>query len=327
MRALKVLGISIGLIVIVILCAVVYVKAFLPDTGPAPDIKVDITPERLERGKYLANHVTLCMDCHSTRDWSLYAGPMLQENLGGGGEIFSKDMGFPGDFYARNITPHNLGTWTDGEILKAITTGVNKEGKALFPLMGYPRFGKMDKEDIYSIIAYIRTLKPVATEIPPSNPEFPVSFLLNTMPAPAQFSTIPDTNDVVKYGGYMINAAGCVECHSKTDKGNIIPGTEFGGGMEFKQPAGVARSANITFDKETGIGSWTKETFIKRFKSYTDSSYVPQKLGPDDVNTPMPWVMYGGMKESDLAAIYEYLRTVQPIRNPVVKIEKRKFKS
>lgn len=324
MKFLRILGIIVILIVLLVAGAAIYVKTFLPDTGKAPDLKVDITPERVERGKYLANHVTLCMDCHSTRDWSVFAGPMTGQEVGGGGEVFSREMGFPGTFYAKNITPYHLGDWSDGEIFHAITTGVNKYGKALFPLMAYPRFGKMDKEDILSIIAYIRTLEPVKKDIPEAEIDFPVNFLINTMPAQAAFTTIPDTADKVKYGAYVANAAGCVQCHSREEKGQTIPGTEFGGGFEFGQPAGVARSANITPDKETGIGNWTLEMFTGKFKAYTDSSYVPKKLAPDEVNTPMPWAMYAGMTTTDLEAIYAYLQTVRPIRNQVVKFEKRK---
>ena len=129
---------------------------------------------------------------------------------------------------------------------------------------------------------------------------------------------MPAKSDNVAYGKYLVNVAGCVDCHSKTDKGQIIEGTEFGGGMEFKQPAGVLRSANITFDN-TGIGSWTKEAFVKRFKTYTDSAYVPVVVKPNEFNTPMPWVMYAGMEQSDLEAIYDFLKTNNHI---VHKVEK-----
>ncbi|HLA53623.1 MAG TPA: hypothetical protein VK618_09975, partial [Flavitalea sp.] len=162
MKALKITGLVILVIVILGFAAVLYVTKALPDTGPPPDISIERTPERIERGRYLANHVTICMDCHSTRDWAKYAGPIAPNGgFGAGGEEFNPTMGFPGTFYAPNITPYSLGKWTDGEILRAVTTGVSKDGRALFPLMGYHRFGKMDKEDIYSIIAYLRTLGPV----------------------------------------------------------------------------------------------------------------------------------------------------------------------
>ncbi|SDF71707.1 Cytochrome c [Dyadobacter soli] len=321
MKALKLIGKILAGLLVIVAAGIIYVKAALPDTGPAPDLKIERTPARVERGKYLANHVTVCMDCHSTRDWSQYAGPLVGA-LGGGGEEFTQEMGFPGKFYAPNITPYALAGWTDGEIFRAVTTGVNKSGKALFPVMGYHRFGQLDKEDIYSVIAYIRGLPPVEKTNPQSEPDFPVSILINTMPHEASFTTRPAETDQVAYGKYLITATGCVECHSKTDKGSVIPGTEFGGGMEFRSPNGVVRSPNITLHKETGIGNWTKEAFVARFKAYTDSNYVSPKVAPGDLNTPMPWVMYAGMKEQDLAAIFTYLATVKPIEHQVVRFEK-----
>ncbi|WP_159470163.1 c-type cytochrome [Dyadobacter sp. 3J3] len=322
MKVLKITGKILAGLVFIIAAGIIYVKAALPNTGPAPVIKIERTAARIERGKYLANHVTVCMDCHSTRDWSQYAGP-LTGALGGGGEEFNQTMGFPGKFYAPNITPYTLASWTDGEIFRAVTTGVNKSGKALFPVMAYHRFGQLDKEDIYSVIAYIRELPPLKKEIPKSEPDFPVNILINTMPQKASFENRPSETDQLAYGKYLITATGCVDCHSKTEKGSVIPGTEFGGGMEFAGPNGIIRSPNITMHK-TGIGNWTKEAFVSRFKAYTDSSYVPHQVTADEINTPMPWVMYSGMKEQDIAAIYTYLSTVKPIDHQVVRMEKKK---
>jgi mono/diheme cytochrome c family protein len=323
MKAIKILGIILLLIFLGVLAAGTYVKVALPKAEAAPELTIEPTQERLERGEYLANHVAVCMDCHSKRDWSLFSGPMDTEEMGAGGEIFNQEMGFPGTFYAKNITPYALASWTDGEIFRAITTGVNKDGNALFSLMAYHRFGKMDKEDIYSIIAYIRTLDPVKKDIPEPEIDFPVNILINTMPQPANFEQIPDKKDELNYGRYLINVAGCVDCHSKLDKGTIIEGTEFGGGMEFKQPAGTVRSPNITFHSKNGIGGWSKESFVQRFKMYTDSNYISPSLTPEDLNTPMPWIMYAGMTNEDLGAIYTYLKSINPLDNNVVKFEKK----
>ena len=322
-KVLKIVGGIVLVLLAIVLGAAAYVRLALPDTGEPEPITVERTPERIARGKYLANNVAVCMDCHSTRDWTLYAGPIAEGNFGGGGEVFNKEMGFPGNFYAPNITPHALGDWTDGELLRAITTGVNKEGKALFPVMGYHRFGQMDREDIYSIIAYLRTLDPVAKENPASEAEFPVNILINTMPQPANFQKIPAKSDQVAYGAYIANATGCVDCHSQMDKGKIIPGTEYGGGMEFAQPAGIIRSPNITMDMETGIGAWTEEAFVQRFRMYSDPAYKPARMGKTDLNTPMPWNMYAGMTDEDLKAIYAYLRSIGPIQHKVERYAKR----
>jgi len=322
MKALKITGKILAGLLVLVAAAMIYVKAAMPNTGAALDIKIERTAARVERGKYLANHVTVCMDCHSTRDWSRYAGP-LSGGLGAGGEAFTQEMGFPGKFYAPNITPYTLAGWTDGEIFRAVTTGVNKDGKALFPVMGYHRFGQLDKEDIYAVIAYIRELPAVKKDVPESEPDFPVNFIINTMPKEASLTSLPSETDQVAYGKYLITATGCVDCHSKTEKGSVVPGTEFGGGMEFSSPNGVMRSPNITMHKQTGIGNWTKEAFVARFKAYADSSYVSPKVAPGDLNTPMPWTMYAGMNQQDIEAIYAYLNTVEPIDHQVVRMEKR----
>nr|WP_068893014.1 c-type cytochrome [Pedobacter panaciterrae] len=316
-KTLKVLSILILFVLIIILAGGTYVSLALPDTGNATSITIERTSQRLKRGEYLANHVAACMDCHSSRDWSLYSGPMKPGTLGIGGEIFDENAGMPGQIYSANITPHALGNWTDGEILRAITTGVNKDGKALFPLMGYSRFGKMDKEDVYSIIAYIRSLKPIKNQVPETKLNFPVNIINKTLPTPASFQPLPNEKDTVKYGGYLVNAAGCVDCHSKREKGNIVAGSEFGGGMEFKQPSGTLVSPNITMDKQNGIGNWTKEAFVKRFKLYADSAYKPQQLAKNELNTPMPWTMYAGMNINDIEAIYAYLKSLKPLQNKV----------
>ena len=95
---------------------------------------------------------------------------------------------------------------------------------------------------------------------------------------------------------------------------------QYAGGFEFPFPGGsVIRSANITPDKETGIGEWSKSAFIRRFKSFTDSNYVLPNLAPGQYNSIMPWTMYGTMTEEDLGALYEYLMTLKPIKNQVEK--------
>jgi hypothetical protein len=318
-----------ALLVIVIIVLVLvggamgYVYFFLPNVGAAPEVKIERTTERLERGKYLAEHVALCVDCHSTRDWSQFSGPMTQESYGKGGEIFPPAFGFPGTFYAKNITPYGIGSWTDGEVLRAVTSGVSKDGSALFPLMPYPHYGVSDKEDVYSIIAYIRSLPAIKNDVPKSKPEFPVNILLHLSPAQPAFITRPAEADTLNYGKYLVTMASCMDCHSKEKRGEIIKGTEFGGGREFLLSSGTVRSANITFHS-TGLKEWTKDQFIARFTGYADTAYRSPKLGPTDFNTPMPWTMYGGMKVSDLSAIYTYLRSLKPMENKVEKFTAKK---
>lgn len=308
------------LVIVVFALFISYIVFSLPNVGKPEVIKIELTPERIARGKYLANNVTVCMDCHSTRDWTKFAGPLVPGTLGKGGEVFNQQFGFPGNFISKNITPAGIGSWTDGEVFRAITTGVDKDGKALFPVMPHPHYGTMDREDIYSIIAYIRTLAPIDNVLPASKPDFPMNIIIHSIPQKAIFTKLPPTTDQLAYGKYLFNAAACGDCHTKQVKGKPIVGMELAGGFEFPLPSGgVVSSANITPDPETGIGSWTEANFVGRFKAYADTSFHPANIEKGNFNSVMPWNMYGHMKDEDLKAIYAYLRTIRPIHHPVVK--------
>jgi hypothetical protein len=262
------------------------------------------------------------VDCHSTRDWSKFSGPITPGTLGRGGERFDQGLGFPGIYYSKNITPAGIARYTDGELFRVITTGVNKDGRAIFPVMPYKNYGKMDEEDIYSLIAYIRSLEPIENPVADSESDFPMSIIINTLPSKAANEKKPDPVDKVAYGKYMVNAAACRECHTQVDKGQIIPELAFSGGREFAFPDGsIVRSANITPDPQTGIGKWTEEAFVQRFKIYADSAYTIPNTNPGEFNTIMPWTMYCNMKTEDLSAIYAYLKTVAPISNQVIKFQ------
>jgi hypothetical protein len=321
-KAFKVVGIVLAILVLAVVAFITYVKTALPDVGEAADLKIEATPERIERGRYLANAVNLCMDCHSTRDWTKFSGPITPGTFGKGGERFDQKMGFPGVYYSKNITPAGISRYTDGELYRVITSGVNKEGKAMFPVMPYKYYGKMDDEDIYSIIAYIRTLEPMENTIQESVSDFPFNVIINTIPAKGTPEKRPDPSDRLAYGKYMTNASGCIECHTRVDKGQIIPELAFSGGREFAFPDGsIIRSANITPHPSTGIGKWTEEYFIQRFKAYADSSYVAPSVAPGEFNSIMPWTMYANMTAEDLGAIFTYLQSVTPQENSVIKFQ------
>jgi mono/diheme cytochrome c family protein len=233
-------------LIVLLLGVISYVSFFLPAVGKPENITVERTPARIERGKYLATSVMVCVDCHSKRDWTKFSGPIQAGTEGQGGEKFDEHFGFPGTFYAKNITPYGLEKWTDGEIFRTITSGVDKNGQALFPIMPYHYYGQLDREDIYSVIAYIRTLAPIQKDVPLSEPKFPFNIIEHTIPQKATFSAKPAESDSIAYGKYLVTACGCIECHTQPEKGKIIQALAFSGGREFNLPTGTVRSANIT---------------------------------------------------------------------------------
>jgi hypothetical protein len=146
---------------------------------------------------------------------------------------------------------------------------------------------------------------------------------VRTLPQPPRFSPRPDPADRVGYGGYLVRTAGCAECHATRDaKGAPTPGMDFAGGMEFRFPqGGLVRAPNITPDADTGIGTWSEQLFVTRFKAWERS---PERVLPAAQrrnNTVMPWKQLGGMTREDLAAIYAFLRTQKPVIHRVVKRE------
>lgn len=308
-----------GLLVLFLSSALSYLKFALPDVGPPPDIKVEMTPENIARGKYLANSVAVCMDCHASRDWSVFGAPPITGTKGKGGERFDQTMGFPGVYYSRNITPNGIGDWSDGEIFRAITTGVSKDGSALFPVMPYLNFGRIAKEDVLAIIAYLRSLQPIDAENKHSESDFPMNFIVNTMPSEAGFGTRPTGDDPVELGQYLVTMASCGDCHTPFDQGKFDMSKFLAGGRQFQLPGATLTTPNLTPDNATGIGLWDEATFVQRFKAYEDSSYVPLKVNPGDFMTIMPWQMYATMEESDLKAIYAYLRSLDPIEHKIEK--------
>lgn len=308
-----------GVLVVVAGLGVGYLYARYPQVPPAEHVRIEATPERLARGQYLFNHAVGCLDCHSTRDWTKYGGPVVPGTAGKGGDLYGTNLGLPGDFYARNITPAGVGDWTDGELIRAITTGVDRHGEPMFPIMPYLVYGKMAREDIEAIVAYMRTLPAIPNAVPSHTFTFPMQLIVRTMPTPATFGTRPDPGDRVATGAYL--AAGCSDCHTPAEQGTPIPGKAFAGGLEFPLPGGgYVRAANLTPDAITGLGTWTEAQFVDKFKAIAE--------GPDQVlatpaerrkNTVMPWKPYGGMTREDLGAIYAYLRTTPPVANRVEK--------
>lgn len=285
----------------------------------------DSVKQVIAHGEYLANHVAGCIDCHSKRDFSKYAGPVTPGSEGGGGMIFDMKFGLPGVIYGKNITPDSatgIGTWSDDEILRAITQGISKSGDTLFPIMPYPNFNRLAKEDLLSIIAYIRTLKPISNAVAPRQLMVPIAMVY-----PGKFlqpsvdgNMRPPMTDSAKYGEYLVTMCDCGTCHSPLTPQGPDRTKMYSGGYVFDLGTNKVVSANITQDSTTGIGTWTEDRFLAKMGSCRDASEVNRDPGKQ--NTIMPLTLYAGMKDEDMKAIYAYLKTIKPISNKVEKFPK-----
>lgn len=310
-----------------------YLYLHKPKMAPPSDVKVKATPARLARGKYLFT-LADCDGCHSQRDFSRFGGPVVESGRGQG-NVFPAEMALPGVVAPRNIssdTETGIGSWTDGEKIRAIREGISRDGTPLFPMMGYERFRHMSDEDVYSLVAYLNTLPPVKHRVPRSRIEFPASVFMKDAPQPAGQVPEPDRSNKLKYGEYLVTLAGCQDCHTPAKRGKPLPGLTLAGGEMFRFAGDmVVVSANITPDPDSGIGLWREQDFLDRIYQYKE--YVENgspAVGPESF-TLMPWLNFAQLEPEDLKAIFAYLQTQKPIyhvvdSHPVWKAQERKAK-
>lgn len=293
-------------------------------TACTPTIPVDAAyraprdPATVARGKYLVEAVAGCWACHSQRDFRYYSGPPRPGSEGMAGRRVGRIFGVAGSLPAPNLTPAHLGNWSDGEIRRALVNGLSKDGHPQMLVMPYDQYGIASKEDVGAIIAYLRTLATKPEPKPARRLEFPLNLIVRTMPiAEAEHRAAPKGGR--ERGGYLVDIAGCPWCHSPLDfKKEIKASKVFAGGNLFYLPGGrKVQSPNITPDPETGIGRWSREVFIAKFKAMRGEELRKSPLPRAAANSVMPWFVYAELREDDLSDIYDYLMAQRPILSRV----------
>ena len=315
MRFVRILGYTVFGLLVALAVAITFTIGWRPFIGPKArpltDRKFDVTPIRLARGRYLAENVAGCMDCHSPHDWTQRDSPITPGMEGAGEQM--PVAGLPGVVYPPNLTPDpetGAGTWTDDQLARAIREGVGHDGRALFPLMPYQNFASMSDEDLASVVVFLRSLPPVHNVVPPTQIIFPVKYLMRSVPQPITAPVpAPDLSTQVKQGAYLVTVGGCRDCHTPEDKhGNPIPSLDLAGGFVLQGPWGYVASANITPDP-SGIPYYTDALFLQALRT----GYV----GTRKLSQIMPWSAFRGMTDQDLLAIFAYLKTVPPVHHRV----------
>lgn len=154
-------------------------------------------------------------------------------------------------------------------------------------------------------------------------------------PAPA-----PTQADLVARGHQLIDLGGCGDCHTPKrfdpklgmpvpDMQRLLSGHPEGGpdpvgqpgqgdsGLigptftSFKLPFGVVYTANLTPDRETGLGAWSAEEFVATMRSGHERGKGRAVL------PPMPWQNLSQQPEQDLRAMFAYLQSIPAVKNRV----------
>jgi hypothetical protein len=144
----------------------------------------------------------------------------------------------------------------------------------------------------------------------------------------------------VERGQYLVASIGCADCHApkvfradgpEPDMTRFLSGHPEHDTMPapprlpagpwlavasadltaWSGPWGISYAINLTPDENTGIGSWSEDTFVKALKTGRHMG-VSRPILP-----PMPWTAFRNLTDDDLRSVFVYLRTIPPVHNRV----------
>ncbi|MFI5163575.1 MAG: hypothetical protein ACHQHN_20030 [Sphingobacteriales bacterium] len=294
MKKLKwIAGISLLMATLIIGCKTRF------DTTKA-SFTVTRSTEAFDRGKELA--FSICAGCHYNRATNKFTGNKIEDIPAIAGTVYSANL-------THSKTHGVTSRYTDAEIRHLLKTGVARDGRFL----SYMLRPNMAEQDVNAIIIYLRSDDAAVAADNTVAGTTHLTFIgkafmdIHAKPIPyKQGVKVPE--DQAALGYYLVDNLGCFHCHSKSlTKINYLnpdqtPGY-LAGGMKLKGEQGMEiRASNITPDKATGIGNYTKDDFRK---ALVDGRAPDRELKP-----PMP--KFKMLKENEVDAIYAYLQSLAP---------------
>ncbi len=260
----------------------------------------------LQRGQYIFSLAGGCA-CHTVPKGALNVG--------------AREFPIPmAKIYSTNLTADKetgLGDWSDQQIRDAVTKGIRPNGEKLLPVMPYEAYSGMSEQDLAGLIAYLRNLKAVRKETPALKtwaPFYRAGGTFVWFQFFSRFSNSPAKapQSGIERGRYLVeHVALCIDCHTPRNFMGVPNRSLYLAGAK-KGPLGE-KIPNITPDKETGIGDWSRKDIAELLLTGT-------KPDLDKVEGLMAEVIEAGfknMKREDALAIADYLKSVPRIKNKI----------
>lgn len=265
---------------------------------------VNKSTANLEHGKALL--FSSCGGCHYDPQRKSFVGKPMHDLPRILGKSFSANL-------TVSTTNGRPPQYTDAELAYLLRTGITRDGR----FVSYMLRPNMADEDLNDLIAYLRSGdEPVAAAnvtIGKTHLNLLGRIAIGFVAKPQPYRTnIHRPQEMVAEGRYLVDNIGCFHCHSKkiTGLNYLYPERSKGyltGGIKFKMPGGKVRGANITMDRKTGIGFYTKEDFRNAVKHR-------QAPGNRDLRPPMEAF---DLTNEEVDAIYAYLQTLPPVHHKV----------
>lgn len=292
---------TLGGLLTLVLLLIAYIALFPAPTYheiPVKELKVEITPERVEQGMKIAKMD--CYGCHLSEDNRLKGKPFVNNELG--------------TLFTSNITQDpqfGIGAYTDGELYRLLRTGVKRDNHAALPMM--PILAKMSEEDLLSLIAFLKSDHEVVQPAAVARSQSPslitkgiMKFAVKPIPYPEEPLGTPSIEDPVAYGKYLVQGRlFCYYCHAAdvSQHDLVVPENTPGylaGGATFVEKGDTAVAPSLLIN-EDGLGNWTEAQFISALKWGQRPSGKPFKA---------PMQPYTMLDTLEVLAIWAYLKTV-----------------
>lgn len=258
------------------------------------------SPALIARGEYLTRAAD-CAACHTVRGEKPFAG----------GVAFKLPFG---TIYSNNITPDKetgIGTWSDDDFVRALHSGVSRNGANLYPAFPYTSYTGMSRADAVAIKAYLFSLAPVRAPAAPNGLSFPFNHrwlmaLWNLVFLDEhRFRNDPDLTEAGNRGAYLANVLGhCGECHTPRNFAYALDGS--------RQFAGAVlqgwRAYNISSDHKSGVGAWSD----RQLADYLQTGHAE---GRGSASGPMAEAITESLQHltvEDVSSLVGYLRKVPP---------------
>lgn len=293
-----------GIIFLLLIVAITLGTVFrqnLKYEAPYPDIKASKDPAVIARGERLAYGAAHCSECHKSDPAS--------SSLSGG-----KEFVLPvGTFYSPNITPDpetGIGRFSDAEIARALRYGVRPDHTVLLDFMP---FHNTSDEDLTAIISFLRSMKPEKNQVASHELNWIgkvlKAFVVKPVGPKGEVLKSIQPGETIAYGDYLANSvANCSGCHTKRNMIGEYIGEPYAGGAPMEDPDPSKETLtppNLTPHPEGRINQWSEKQFLLRFRQ-----------GKSISHSHMPWDSYKNMSDSELKAIFRFLKSLKPAKNP-----------
>ncbi len=275
---------------------------FLRSEGGTPASRPDPapTPGLVARGEYLTRAGN-CLACHTDRGGAPAAG----------GRAIDTPFG---TVYAGNLTPdraHGLGAWSGDDFWRALHHGRSRDGRLLYPAFPYTHYTQVTRDDADAVLAYLRTLAPVARPNTPHALRWPYSTqaALAVWRAlyfrPGEYRADPAQSAQWNRGAYLVRGLGhCSACHSTR---NALGGSDLmdlSGGMI---PMQAWYAPSLADPDEAGVAHWDTARIAQLLR--TGSTADASVLGPM-AEVVLHSTQY--LSDGDLSAMAVFLKSLPP---------------